>query len=473
MGETKGFLKYTRQEVEHRPIEERVHDFADIDIPLTPDAVIQQAARCADCGIPFCLGVGCPLNNRIPEFNDLVYRGKWKAACENLHSTNNFPEITGRVCPAPCETACTLAVNDEPVLIRHIENQIVERGFAEGWIVPLPAEQKTGKRVAVIGSGPAGLAVAQQLARAGHDVMVFEKDNKIGGLLRYGIPDFKLPKNIIDRRLEQLKAEGVDFQTGVCVGEDISARYLRKLFDCVCLTMGAGRARDLNVPGRENANIVFAWDFLTAQNKLCSGEPVKKDAITTAEEKRVVVIGGGDTGSDCVGTARRQGPKEIIQLEILPKPPQEIPVDTPWPMWPRIMRTSSSHEEGCDRRWSVLTKRFEGNNGKVSEMHGCNVEWTQSNGKWLMKEVPGSDFVIKTDLVLLAMGYVHVVHKGLVESLGLKLDERGNVLVNNYQSSEDWVFAAGDTVVGASLVVRAIAQGREAADAIGNWLQKQ
>jgi NAD(P)H-dependent glutamate synthase small subunit len=473
MGETKGFLKYTRQEVEHRPIEERVYDFADIDIPLTPDAVINQAARCADCGIPFCTGVGCPLNNRIPEFNDLVYRGKWKVACENLHSTNNFPEITGRVCPAPCETACTLAVNDEPVLIRHIENQIVERGFTEGWIVPLPAKQKTGKSIAVIGSGPAGLAAAQQLARAGHDVMVFEKDNKIGGLLRYGIPDFKLPKALIDRRLEQLKAEGVDFQTGVCVGEDISVRYLRKLFDAVCLTMGAGQARDLNVPGRENADIVFAWDFLTAQNKLCSGEPIKSGAVTSAKNRTVVVIGGGDTGSDCVGTARRQGPKEIIQLEILPKPPEQRPVDTPWPMWPRIMRTSSSHEEGCDRRWSVLTKQFEGRNGKVTELHGCSVDWMQTNGRWQMKEVPGSDFVINTDLVLLAMGYVHVVHKGLVENLGLKLDERGNILVNNYQSSEDWVFAAGDTVLGASLVVRAIAQGREAADAIDSWLKKQ
>jgi len=471
MGETKGFLKYTRQEVEHRPIEERVHDFADIDIPLTPDAIIQQAARCADCGIPFCLGVGCPLHNRIPEFNDLVYRGKWKAACDNLHSTNNFPEITGRICPAPCETACTLAVNDEPVLIRHIENQIVERGFAEGWIVPLPARKKTGKRIAVVGSGPAGLAAAQQLARAGHDVMVFEKDSKTGGLLRYGIPDFKLPKDIIDRRLEQLEAEGVDFQTGVRAGDDISVRYLRKLFDAVCLTMGAGQARDLNVPGRENANIVFAWDFLAAQNKLCSGEPVKKDSVTTAKDKTVVVIGGGDTGSDCVGTAQRQGAREIIQLEILPKPPEQRPIDTPWPMWPRIMRTSSSHEEGCDRRWSVLTKRFEGRDGKVAELHGCSVEWMRTNGKWQMAEVPGSDFVIKTDLVLLAMGYVHVVHKGLVESLGLKLDERGNILVNNYQSSENWVFAAGDTVLGASLVVRAIAQGREAADAIDSWLK--
>jgi len=473
MGEMKGFLKYTRQEVEHRPIEERIHDFADIDIPLTPDAIIQQAARCADCGIAFCHGVGCPLHNRVPEFNDLVYRGKWQAACENLHSTNNFPEITGRVCPAPCETACTLAVNDQPVLIRHIENQIVERGFAEGWIVPLVAKEKTGKSVAVVGSGPAGLTVAQQLARAGHGVTVFEKDGKIGGLLRYGIPDFKLPKSLIDRRLDQLRAEGVDFETGVCVGEDISDRYLRKMFNCICLTMGAGQARDLNVPGRENGNIIFAWDYLTAQNKLCSGEPIKSDVVTTAKNKIVVVIGGGDTGSDCVGTARRQGAKEIIQLEILPKPPEQQPIDTPWPMWPRIMRTTSSHEEGCDRRWSVLTKRFDGNDGKVSELHACSVDWQQQNGRWLMKEIPGSEFVIKADLVLLAMGYVHVVHKGLVENLGLKLDHLGNIAVKDCQSSEDWVFAAGDTVLGTSLVVRAIAGGREAADAINLWLKKQ
>ena len=471
MGETKGFLKYTRQDIEHRPVEERIHDFEDIDIPLSPDDLILQAARCADCGIPFCHGVGCPVYNRIPEFNDLVYRGKWKAACDNLHSTNNFPEITGRVCPAPCESACTLTVNDEPVLIRHIENQIVEKGFAQGWIVPMPAEKKTGKRVAVIGSGPAGLAASQQLARAGHDVMVFEKDNKVGGLLRFGIPDFKLPKSIIDRRLEQLKAEGVDFQTGVCAGEDISVRYLRKMFDAVCLTMGAGQPRDLNVPGRDNANIMFAWDFLTAQNKLCSGEPVDSDSVPNAKDKVVVVIGGGDTGSDCVGTSRRQGAKQIIQLEILPKPPQEIPVDTPWPMWPRIMRTSTSHEEGCDRRWSVMTKSFDAADGKVTALHGCEVQWQQTDGKWQMKELPGTDFVIKADLVLLAMGYVHVVHKGIVSDMNLKLDDRGNIVVNNYQSSEDWVFAAGDTVLGASLVVRAIAQGRQAADAIDAWLK--
>jgi NAD(P)H-dependent glutamate synthase small subunit len=317
------------------------------------------------------------------------------------------------------------------------------------------------------------LAAAPQLTRAGHNVTVFEKDPRAGGLLRYGIPDFKLPKNIIDRRLEQLKAEGIDFQTGVKVGEDISVRYLHKMFDAVCLTMGAGKPRDLQAPGRDNKNILFAWDYLTIQNKLCNGEKVSPDSIVTAKDKVVVVIGGGDTGSDCVGTARRQGAKEIIQLEILPKPPEQRPDDTPWPLWPRIMRTSSSHEEGCDRRWSVLTKKFQGSDGKVKELHCCKVEWEKENGKWVMKEVPGSEFTIKADLVLLAMGFVHVEHNGLVDSLGLKLDERGNVVVNNYQSSENWVFAAGDTVLGASLVVRAIAQGREAAEAIDNWFQKQ
>ncbi len=472
MGEVKGFLKYQRAEVDHRPIEERIYDFDEMDIPLTPDALVKQAARCADCGIAFCHGVGCPVANRIPEFNDLVYRGNWRAACDNLHSTNNFPEITGRICPAPCEASCTLAVNDDPVMIRHIEYQIVEKGFAEGWIVPMPAEVKTGKRVAVIGSGPAGLAATQELARMGHDVTMFEKDGKVGGLLRYGIPDFKLNKHIIDRRLKQLEEEGVNFQTGVEVGVDISARSLRKMLDCVCLTLGAGEPRDLNVAGRENKNVLFAWDFLSVQNKLCSKEHVDTEDIVSAKDKHVVVIGGGDTGSDCVGTSRRQGAKSITQLEILPKPTVEIPDDTPWPMWPRIMRTSTSQEEGCDRRWSVMTKEVVGKNGFVSKLKGCEVEWTEVDGKWQMEEVSGSDFTVKADLILLAMGYVHVVHQGIVEELGLELDGRGNIVVNNYQSSQDWVFAAGDTTLGASLVVRAIDGGRRAATAIDEYLKK-
>jgi NAD(P)H-dependent glutamate synthase small subunit len=473
MGEIKGFLTYQRQEIKHRPVDERIHDFAELDLPLTPEQVHQQTARCMDCGIPFCHGVGCPLKNNIPELNELVYKGKWQQACELLHSTNNFPEVTGRVCPAPCETACTLSINDEPVLIRHIEFQIVERGFQEGWIKPLPAKQKTGKKVAVVGSGPAGLTVAQQLERTGHQVVVFEKDERIGGLLRYGIPDFKLAKSIIDRRIEQLSAEGVEFQTGVNVGEDISARYLKNRFDCICLTMGAGRPRDLNIPGRGYENILFAMDYLKVQNKLCANELADESSFITVKNKVVVVIGGGDTGSDCVGTARRQGAKEIYQLEILPEPPGTPPPDTPWPEWPRIMRSSSSHEEGCQRQWSVMTKKFSGVETRVTQLHCCQVEWMRKNGSWKLKESAGTDFTIKADVVLLALGFLHVTHNGFVKKLSLKLDDSGNVAVDNYQTSEPWVFAAGDAVNGASLVVRAINSGREAAAAIDSWLKEK
>jgi glutamate synthase (NADPH/NADH) small chain len=472
MGQIKGFLEYKRQEVRHRPVEERIRDFSELDLPLTPDEIHQQAARCMDCGIPFCHGAGCPLNNSIPDINDLIYKGRWRQACQMLHSTNNFPEITGRVCPAPCEAACTLSINDEPVLIKHIEYQIVERGFEEGWIKPLPAEHKTGKRVAIVGSGPAGLAVAQQLTRLGHSVVVFEKDEKIGGLLRYGIPDFKLEKHIIERRLKQLSAEDVEFQTGVDVGRDISAGYLRKMFDCVCLTMGAGQPRDLNVPGRGYENIIFAMQYLTTQNKQCCGETVDESNLVTARNKVVVVIGGGDTGSDCVGTARRQAAKQIYQLEILPKPPETRPPDTPWPMWPRIMRTSSSHEEGCQRMWSVMTKKFSGVDIRVSQLECCRVEWISQTNGWNIREVPGTEFVLEADLVILALGFEHVMHHGLIKQLGLKLDERGNVAVNNYQASEPWVFAAGDTINGASLVVHAIDSGRQAAIAIDRFLNE-
>jgi NAD(P)H-dependent glutamate synthase small subunit len=470
MGEIKGFLKYKRQDIGHRPVEERIHDFSELDLPLTPEAIRQQAARCMDCGIPFCHGVGCPLQNFIPDLNELVYQGNWRQACELLHSTNNFPEITGRVCPAPCETACTLAISDEPVLIRHIEFQIVERGFAEGWIKPMPAAQKTGKRVAIIGSGPAGLAAAQQLARAGHDVTVFEKDAKIGGIMRYGIPDFKLDKSIIDRRLNQLAAEGIRFQTDIFVGKDISAHYLHKQFDCICLTMGAGEPRDLAVQGRGFENVVFAMDYLSAQNKINAGELIEPRALS-AEDKNVIVIGGGDTGSDCVGTARRQGAKSITQIEILPKPPQDRPDDTPWPNWPRIMRTSTSHEEGCVRMWSVLTKQLAGADTKVNKIHCCQVDWIQKDNNWKIKEIPGSEFELNADIVLLALGFLHTNHEGLISELGLELNQRGDVAVKNFQTSQPWVFAAGDTINGASLIVRAIDSGRAAAAAIDRWLR--
>jgi len=472
MTDPKGFLQHERQDVGHRPIDQRVKDFNEINIPLTPDMIDKQATRCMNCGVPFCHGAGCPVKNRIPEFNELVHNGLWEEACANLHSTNNFPEMTGRVCPAPCESACTLGVNDDPVVIKQVEFEIVEKGFKEGWIKPLIATKKTGKSIAVIGSGPAGLAAAQQLARMGHNVVVFEKDESAGGLLRYGIPDFKLDKKIIDRRIEQLQAEGVEFQTGVEVGVDISVRYLKKMFDAVCLTMGAGQPRDLVVPGRGYENILFAMDYLSAQNKIVSGEEV--DAmIPSAKGKNVVVIGGGDTGSDCVGTARRQGAKDVYQLEILPKPPVDRPVDTPWPTWPRIMRQSTSHEEGCERMWSVTTKQFTGDEIRVRGIQCCEVEWKNVSGRWTFSEVPGSEFSLDADIVLLAMGFVHVVQRGFVEDLGVELDSRGNVKSENYQTTQPWVFTAGDTTTGASLVVRAIDSGRNAAVAIDNWLAGQ
>lgn len=473
MGKPDNFLKYKRLPVGHRPIEQRIGDFRELDVPLTSEELREQAGRCMDCGIPFCHGIGCPLGNSIPDINELIYKDRWQQGCQMLHSTNNFPEITGRLCPALCEAACTLSINDEPVLIKHIEFQIVERGFEQGWIKPLPARQKTGKRIAMIGSGPAGLAAAQQLARAGHDVVVFDKDERVGGLLRYGIPDFKLEKHIIDRRIEQLIAEGVEFQTSINVGEDISVHYLQKMFNCVCLTMGAGQPRGLVVPGSGYENILFAMEYLTSQNKLNANEPVAEDSIVTAKNKVVVVIGGGDTGSDCVGTALRQGAKKVYQLEILSEPPDNRPPDTPWPTWPRIMRTSSSHEEGCERLWSVMTKQFSGTEINVGKVHCCEVEWAKKDGIWKMKEVPNSDFALKADLVLLALGFVHVAHDGLIKKLGLSLDSRGNIQVNNYQTSQPWVFAAGDTVDGASLVVRAIDSGRRAAAAIDRWLEKE
>jgi len=470
-----GFMEYRRREPSRRGVTERVNDYFEIILPLPRNLLQQQAGRCMDCGIPFCHGMGCPLANRIPEFDDLVYRGRWRKACENLHSTNNFPEITGRVCPGTCETACTLAINDDPVLIRQIERQIADRGFEEGWIKPQRPAKKTGKRVAVVGSGPAGLAAAQQLARAGHDVVVFEKAARIGGLLRCGIPDFKLDKRILDRRLEQMKAEGVQFETGVVVGQDPSTKHLTRDFDAVCLAVGAEVPRDLDVAGRGLENVHFAMEYLTQQNRVNAGEALGPDERRIiAKDKIVVVIGGGDTGSDCVGTARRQGAREIHQFEILPKPPETVNPQTPWPAWPTILRTSTSHEEGCHRRWCVLTKRLSGLGVAVSELHGCEVDWADGPRGPAMTEKPGTEFSMKVDMVLLAMGFVHVVHNGVVERLGLELDERGNIRIDeNHMTSREGIFAAGDATLGASLVVRAINEGRQAAAGLDRWLLRR
>ena len=472
MGNPTGFTQFPRVDIDHRPIRERVRDWREVDMPLESDELNRQAARCMDCGVPYCHACGCPVKNRIPEFNDLVYRQRWREAVENLHSTNNFPEITGRICPAPCETACTLAINDRAVNIKHIEYQIAERGWREGWIKPLRPARKTERRVAVVGSGPAGLAAAQQLIRMGHDVTLYEKDDRLGGLLRYGIPDFKLEKRILDRRITQMAAEGVRFEPGVAVGEEVTADQLRGQYDAVCLCMGAGAPRQLAIPGADAANVHLAMDFLTQQNRRVSGDRVPRSGpgAIYAEKKHVVVIGGGDTGSDCVGTSIRQGAASVSQFEILPCPPENYNPETPWPLWSRILRTSSSHEEGCQRRWSVLTKSVEVEDGAAVRLNACEVEWAQEPNGWQMREVPGTEFSVPATLVLLAMGFLHVQHKGVVEQFGLKLDRRGNISVHRYMSSLPGVFAAGDSMVGASLVVHAINHGRQAAAQIDKWL---
>ncbi len=474
MGNPSGFKQFTRSEIPHRPVSERIKDWYEIDQPLVDKVLTEQAARCMDCGIPFCHGTGCPVKNRIPEFNDLVFRGHWRAASENLHSTNNFPELTGRVCPAPCEAACTLTINDRAVNIKHIEYQIAERAFKEGWVEPIMPTTRTGKKVAIIGSGPAGLAAAQQLNRAGHETILFEKDDRLGGLLRYGIPDFKLEKAVIDRRLEQMSLEGVRFQAGVDVGRDITASELRSQFDAVCLCMGAGQPRPLSVTGSEHGGVHLAMDFLAQQNRRVAGDdqPSGKGPVITAKGRHVIVVGGGDTGSDCVGTSIRQGAISVTQLEILPKPPDETNDETPWPHWPRIMRTSSSQEEGCERRWSVLTKELRAEDGRVRELFGVEVNWLPGPKGWEMKEIPESEFILPADLVLIAMGFLHVVRSGLLEELDVKIDVRGNVVVDNWMSNISGVFAAGDTVRGASLVVHAINQGRIMAAAVDKWLRK-
>jgi glutamate synthase (NADPH/NADH) small chain len=467
-----GFKQFARVETGHRPVSERIRDWHEIDRPLVASVLNQQAARCMDCGIPYCHAAGCPVQNRIPEFNDLVYRDRWREAAENLHSTNNFPEVTGRVCPAPCEAACTLALHNAPVTIKQIEYQIAERAFQEGWVRPLTAGHSSGKRVAVVGSGPAGLAAAQQLARAGHAVVLFEKDDRLGGLLRYGIPDFKLEKFVLDRRLEQMAAEGVKFEPGVTVGKDVSGNYLRKSYDAVCLAMGAGQPRPLAVPGADLDGVAFAMDFLTQQNRrtACAASQNGTQPVLHAQGKHVIVVGGGDTGSDCVGTSIRQGAASVTQLEILPRPPDDSNPETPWPLWPRIMRTSSSQEEGCQRRWSALTRQLCGTDGRVTHLEGCAVQWIEGPKGFQMQEVAGTAFNLPADLVLIAMGFLHVVHAGVVEELDLSIDNRGNLLVNRWMTNQPGIFACGDTVRGASLVVHAINQGRLMAAAVDKWL---
>ncbi|NKB57523.1 MAG: glutamate synthase small subunit [Alphaproteobacteria bacterium] len=464
MGKITGFLEIDRQDRKNAPAGDRVRHFREFVIPMDHKQVSQQGARCMDCGIPFC-HQGCPVNNIIPDWNDLVYKDDWRGALDVLHSTNNFPEFTGRICPAPCEEACTLNIDDNPVTIKTIECTIVDTGWENGWVVPVTTERKTGKRVAVVGSGPAGLASAQQLARAGHDVTVYEKNDKPGGLLRYGIPDFKMEKHLIDRRVAQMEAEGVTFQTGVHIGVNDTAEGLLEKFDAVVMAGGSEHGRDLPVPGRNLEGIEFAMDFLPQQNRRVGGESLGGVEEITATGKNVVVIGGGDTGSDCIGTSFRQGAISVTQYEIMPMPPEHPDKGTTWPLWPRRMRTSSSQNEGAKRDWCVSTTKFSGNDGKVTTLHVTRLDEK-------LRDIPGSEFTVQADLVLLAMGFVHPVHEGMIESLGVELDGRGNVKANtdDYQTSIPKLFAAGDMRRGQSLVVWAIREGRQCARAVDEFL---
>ena len=479
MGKVSGFMEFQRQEEAYLRRAARLKNYKEFVLHLSDAAAKIQGARCMDCGVPFCNN-GCPVNNIIPDWNDLVYHGNYRAALETLHSTNNFPEFTGRICPAPCESACTLGINEAPVGIKSIEHFIIDKGWENGWVAPQPASVKTGKKVAIVGSGPAGLAAAQQLVRAGHDVTVFEKSDRIGGLLRYGIPDFKMEKSHIDRRVEQMQAEGVTFRTGVFIGKDfplhvnnwatetIAPEQLEKEFDAVVIAGGAEQPRDLPVPGRELKGVHFAMDFLPLQNKVNAGDKLKDQIKATG--KHVVVIGGGDTGSDCVGTSNRHGAASVAQFELMPQPPEQENKPLVWPYWPTKLRTSSSHDEGCERDWAVATKRLEGKNGKVDKLIACRVEW--KDGK--MAEVPNSEFEMKADLVLLAMGFVSPVQQ-VLDAFGVEKDARGNAKASTdgegcYRTSVGKVFAAGDVRRGQSLVVWAIREGRQCARAVDEFL---
>jgi glutamate synthase (NADPH/NADH) small chain len=477
MGKVTGFMEVGRKTPSKRPAKQRIEDYLEIYSEPSEELIRAQGARCMDCGVPFC-NSGCPLGNIIPDWNDLVYRGRWREALDRLHRTNNFPEFTGRICPAPCESACVLGINDDPVTIEIIEKTIAERGFTEGWVVPQPPERRSGKRVAVIGSGPAGLAAAQQLNRAGHHVTLFEKKDRVGGLLRYGIPDFKLEKWTVDRRVEIMVAEGVELRTGVFVGRDVTGADLLRDFDAILLAGGAEAPRDLPVPGRDLDGIHYAMDFLEQQNRRVAGDALPAEREILATGKNVLVLGGGDTGSDCIGTSHRQGAKHVYNFELLERPPEVRPEDAPWPLHPmpsQILRTSTSHEEGGSRDWGVSTTRFTGANGRVEKLHAVRVRFgppDPANGRREMQTVPGSEFTLDVDLVLLAMGFLGPVPDGIVKQLGVSLTERGNIATNGYAASVPKVYAAGDMRRGQSLVVWAIAEGRQAAAQIDRDLRE-
>jgi glutamate synthase (NADPH/NADH) small chain len=474
MGQIDGFMKFDREMPKSRDPKERIKDYKEVYTPLDKEKVKQQASRCMDCGVPFCHN-GCPLGNNIPDFNDAVYQGKWEDAIKILSSTNNFPEFTGRICPAPCEASCVLSINNSPVTVEYIEKTVAEQAYEKGYIKPNPPKSRTGKRVAIVGSGPAGLAAAAQLNKAGHWVTVFERSDRIGGLLRYGIPDFKLEKTVLDRRLRIMEQEGIIFRTNAHVGVNISAEHLRDEFDAVLVCGGASAPRDLPIPGRNFKGVHFAMEFLTQQNKRVAGDRIFSGEIL-ATNKNVLVIGGGDTGSDCVGTSNRHGAKTVSQIELLAKPPlKRNDESNPWPLWPMVLMTSSSHEEGVDRQWAILTKEFLGDNmGRLTGLKVVDIKWgVNAQGKMGFEEIAGTERIIPCELALLAIGFVGAEKGGLVEELKIELDERGNIRTANYMTTQEGVFAAGDIRRGQSLVVWAISEGREAARAVDTWLMGQ